>query len=327
MHPFNEILECLCIGHSTRYDVVEEQPAVEFLHEKKHPPQTTQSLAEDILSTLYAADTNDENLLHHIQDIVRETGWYDSLAAAVLTGLENTLKTEAPMGQAMRDAYDKVAKVVEQLWQFAKDHPVFVAVVALGILVVLAPWAIEVLGFGELGPIEGMSTSCWSLYTCAGRSWCRFFSYRHFCCLVAVHVWRLCACGVVVFLLPTTRNGVEGVIGHISPVPNSCGDVDEGDGAIDWPIFRRGSNILRFFIPNSCYISIVQLYIPRFNSCFYPRCDVIAIFTLVVKNMLEIRRDQLEECPFGSFELIPKRGKVLGNIKSIFPPWWSTRQR
>ena len=60
------------------------------------------------------------------------------------------------MGQGMRDVYDKVAKVVEEVWQFAKDHPVFVAVVALGILVVLAPWAIEVLGFGKLGPIEGM---------------------------------------------------------------------------------------------------------------------------------------------------------------------------
>ena len=60
------------------------------------------------------------------------------------------------MGQAMRDAYEKVVRVVEEVWQFTKDHPVFVAVVALGILVVLAPWAISALGFGELGPIEGM---------------------------------------------------------------------------------------------------------------------------------------------------------------------------
>ena len=34
-------------------------------------------------------------------------------------------------------------KVVEEVWQFAKNHPVFVAVVGLGLLVVLAPWAIE----------------------------------------------------------------------------------------------------------------------------------------------------------------------------------------
>ena len=152
MHPFNAILDCLCIGHSSHYDVLEEQSAFD---EKKHP-QNTQSLAQEILSTIYTAEINDANLVHRIQDIVRETGWYESLAASVLTGIENALKAEAPMGQALRDAYDKASQVVAEVWKFAKDHPVFVAVVALGILVVLAPWAIEVLGFGELGPIEGI---------------------------------------------------------------------------------------------------------------------------------------------------------------------------
>ena len=120
------------------------------------PPETTESLAEDILSSLFTAQINDENLERRIQDIVRVTGWYETLAVAVLNRMENALKAEVPMGQAMRDAYDKAAKVVEEVWQFAKDHPVFVAVVGLGILVVLAPWAISALGFGELGPIEGM---------------------------------------------------------------------------------------------------------------------------------------------------------------------------
>lgn len=31
----------------------------------------------------------------------------------------------------------------------------FSTVVALGVLVVLAPYAVEMLGFGELGPLEG----------------------------------------------------------------------------------------------------------------------------------------------------------------------------
>jgi len=122
-----------------------------------NPPQTTESLAEDILSSLFTAQINDENLKHRIQDIVRVAGWYETLAVAVLKGMENALKAEVPMGQAMRDAYDKAAKVVEEVWQFGKDHPVFVAVVALGILVVLAPWA----GFGELGPIEGTFAAWW----------------------------------------------------------------------------------------------------------------------------------------------------------------------
>jgi len=126
-----------------------------------HPPETTQSLAQEILSTLYTAQTNDENLENRIKDIVSVTGWYESLAIAVLTGMENALKAEVPMGQGMRDAYDKAANVIEEVWHFAEDHPVFVAVVALGILVVLAPWAIAALGFGELGPIEGTFAAWW----------------------------------------------------------------------------------------------------------------------------------------------------------------------
>jgi len=125
------------------------------------PPQTTESLAEDILSSLFTAQINDENLKHRIQDIVRVAGWYETLAVAVLKGVENALKAEVPMGQAMKDAYDKATKVIEEVLQFGKDHPVFVAVVALGILVVLAPWAIAALGFGELGPIEGTFAAWW----------------------------------------------------------------------------------------------------------------------------------------------------------------------
>ena len=138
------------------YDVLEERPSLDFTHEKH--PQTTESLAADILSTLYAADANDEHLIQHLQDIIHETGWYEDLAAAVLTGLENALKTETPMGQALKDACDKATQIVADVFEFAKEHPVFCAVVAAGILVILAPWAIEALGFGELGPIEGMCT-------------------------------------------------------------------------------------------------------------------------------------------------------------------------
>ncbi|KIM83390.1 hypothetical protein PILCRDRAFT_69592, partial [Piloderma croceum F 1598] len=123
--------------------------------------QTTESLAADILSTLYAADTNDEHLIRRLQNVVHETGWYEDLAAAVLTGLENALKAEAPMGQAMKDAYEKATQIVADVLEFAKEHPVFCAVVALGILVILAPWAIEAVGFGELGPIEGTFAAWW----------------------------------------------------------------------------------------------------------------------------------------------------------------------
>jgi len=159
MHSFiNEILGCLCVGRTAaQYDVLEEQSSLDFSHEKH--PQTTESLAADILSTLYA--TTNEHVTQRLQDVVHETGWYEDLAAAVLTGLENALKAEVPMGQAMKDAYEKATQIVADVLQFSKEHPVFCAVVALGILVILAPWAIEVVGFGELGPVEGTFAAWW----------------------------------------------------------------------------------------------------------------------------------------------------------------------
>jgi len=169
MHSFiDEILGCLCMGRTStaaQYDVLEKQPSLRLDSTHEKHPQSTESLAEDILSTLYAADTNDEHLIRRLQDVVHQTGWYEGLAAAVLTGLENALKAETPMGQAMKDAYEKAKQIVADVFDFVKAHPVFCAVVALGILVILAPWAIEVLGFGELGPIEGLSPS---VYMCRG---------------------------------------------------------------------------------------------------------------------------------------------------------------
>jgi hypothetical protein len=154
MCPCNSVLECLGLGRPAHNDEL-EQPALCFTHEKKQHLQTTQFLAEDILSTLYATDTNDEHLVQRLQEVVRETGWYESLAAAVLNGLENALKAGTPMGEAMKGAYEKAAQVVAAMWGFTKDHPVFCAFVALGILAILVPWAIAALGFGAEGVIEG----------------------------------------------------------------------------------------------------------------------------------------------------------------------------
>lgn len=57
---------------------------------------------------------------------------------------------------AMKETYDKVRLVAEE---FVEEHPILTAmivtVIAIGILAVLVPWAVEALGFGELGPIEG----------------------------------------------------------------------------------------------------------------------------------------------------------------------------
>lgn len=54
----------------------------------------------------------------------------------------------------LKKAYDDaVAAAVG----FAREHPVWTTLIALGILVILLPWVIEALGFGEAGPVAGMS--------------------------------------------------------------------------------------------------------------------------------------------------------------------------
>ena len=74
-------------------------------------------------------------------------------------GSDGALKAGRKMNGPMSAAYDKAVEAAEVFKDFAKDHPLviaaFVTVIAIGVLVVLAPGVLELLGFGELGPIEG----------------------------------------------------------------------------------------------------------------------------------------------------------------------------
>lgn len=44
---------------------------------------------------------------------------------------------------------------------FAKEHPAYATLIALGILAALMPWVLEILGFGGLGPIDGSFAAAW----------------------------------------------------------------------------------------------------------------------------------------------------------------------
>ncbi len=69
------------------------------------------------------------------------------------------------MGPALAQAYSSAVEIAEEefydLFEYVKDHPlevaatVVISILAFGVLVALMPWVLELLGFGELGPIEG----------------------------------------------------------------------------------------------------------------------------------------------------------------------------
>lgn len=56
---------------------------------------------------------------------------------------------------------DALAQAKHTAVGFAEDHPVYATLIALGILAILMPWALEILGFGDLGPIEGSFAALW----------------------------------------------------------------------------------------------------------------------------------------------------------------------
>jgi hypothetical protein len=193
------------LDNSPHYDVLEE--------EKK----LSEAIAAETLSILLTANTIGEQLYKRLQDILRMApGSYESLASHVVKSLEDALREKRPIGQVMKSAYEIAAQAASNVWQFAKDHPVFCTVVALGILVILMPWLIEALGFGQLGPIEGICRS-FNVYMCKVSS-CVGVACRDVCCFVAVDICRICACRISFFVLPATRNDlVEGTGDALKP--------------------------------------------------------------------------------------------------------------
>ena len=165
---------------------------------------SAESQAAHILSILYSAQTNDQHLVRRVQDAVHQTGWTQHLAVAIFTNLESALQKEMLMNQVMKEAYHRASQVVSDIWKFAKEHPVICALVALGILTILMPWVISALGFGELGPIEGIQVGnlCKRIYS---NGW---LVCRNLCCLVAVKICRLRACEFIVLVLPAPGNVV-----------------------------------------------------------------------------------------------------------------------
>ena len=90
-----------------------------------------------------------------LEEIVRTNSWRQNFAKAVFEAMQAAIESARPMGEALREIHEKVAHVVAGVEGFVKEHPVVCALIALGILVLLAPWVIEALGFAEGGILEG----------------------------------------------------------------------------------------------------------------------------------------------------------------------------
>lgn len=116
-------------------------------------------VAQDIVSTILRAEKVGVGLKLELDAIVGPYGWKEYLAEKVLEKLGAALQgAHNELGPAVRDAYNKAWQTANEIEGFVIQHPVMCSIIALGVLVIIAPWVIEVLGFAELGPVEGAYT-------------------------------------------------------------------------------------------------------------------------------------------------------------------------
>lgn len=154
MDLLNSIIDCL-MGHAN------ENPSSHLADKHiAYRPQsrTAQEIAADVLSIILMEDTVDRITKKRLDETLGEYGWVEEIGKAVLHGLEQAIKTRAKMADAVSQA---VQTATEAAVGFAKEHPVYCTLIALGVLAILMPWVIEALGFGELGPIEGSFAAFW----------------------------------------------------------------------------------------------------------------------------------------------------------------------
>lgn len=102
------------------------------------------------------------------------------------------------MGNAMKEASEKASGKAAE---FAHDHPYFCASIAVGILVILMPWALEALGLAELGPVEDERDT-------SRIERILIKNFRNVCCLVVVDLLWLCDEGNLVLVLSAPRIGL-----------------------------------------------------------------------------------------------------------------------
>ncbi|PPJ60460.1 hypothetical protein CBER1_11685 [Cercospora berteroae] len=173
---FTSIAKCICrrrksrTGNATTTIYAEKSHG----HFRDEPSKDRADTISEVLGVLLTATAAPEKATRALEEIVRDSGWWDAWTAkALLSAIEDLLRSGKDMASTMEAAVDwavcEAAKIPELAEQFAKEHPLMVgivcAIVALGVLYIFWPAVLELLGFGSDGPIEESFAAYWqSLY-------------------------------------------------------------------------------------------------------------------------------------------------------------------
>lgn len=161
MGLFSAIIECIrgpCGGN-------EAAPALERKSSiLSMSSRGSDDIAREVIQIILTAEKRGSDLRSRIEDTVDIEGWTEGIAKAILAKLKQVIDAGwKDMGSVMQDAIDSASNSAQDIFQFAADHPeatsIFCTLVALGVLILIAPWVVEALGFSQLGPVEGKNIS------------------------------------------------------------------------------------------------------------------------------------------------------------------------
>ncbi|RMZ71316.1 lincomycin-condensing lmbA [Pyrenophora seminiperda CCB06] len=128
-------------------------------------------VAEDVVTIILRTSITGPALRMKLDSIVSRYGWSDNVAKLVLSKLSQALTDpHEKLASPARDAYNKACEAATRTRGFLLQPPFLCTVNALGVLAILAPWVLEVLGFGELGLIAGTFV-CRRFYFFSCKPW------------------------------------------------------------------------------------------------------------------------------------------------------------
>ncbi|KAL1856402.1 hypothetical protein Daus18300_010774 [Diaporthe australafricana] len=123
----------------------------------EQPVQSAEDAASQFIDILRTSDKGGKDLERRLKKIVSVNSWTEDLAKYILQGIEALVQHRDTVGQFVREAMDKSTDAAESIFDIAKDHPILVTIVAIGVLVIIAPWVLEALGFGGLARLPTLS--------------------------------------------------------------------------------------------------------------------------------------------------------------------------
>lgn len=153
---FAPFICCLALRSRSPAKPRTAQPSYEPKYRDTAPgsPEDIDTAADDFVTTLRNANGSIPQLREKLSADFATYSWTESLATGILSRLEDLLRSGAPLGDTLKHALEKA---LDEAIDFSKERPVFMTLIALGILVEIAPYVLLWMGFAELGPVEGES--------------------------------------------------------------------------------------------------------------------------------------------------------------------------